>query len=232
MKILVILIQVLWIGCFLAHSTPSGADQTDRGRVDLASNSSRQAALARLPNMELKEAFKELGNKQLTVNSPLMNEAVMTAFAHRKLEAIELACQYMRLPMVEKIEGKVFSRSEDFQVARSVLQAFSDAALERLWELYDSTTDAITRGNIVLALSGMEDDPRMWELLLKALENKEVHGGHDPEAEGYPLRVCDLAYNQITAHYEVRDALRTIGNAHAIPVRDYHINRLKEMISD
>lgn len=232
MKTGVILIQVLCIGCFLAISTPSGADQTDQGTGNLSSDSGPQAALARLPDMDLKQAFKELRNKHFVVNESLMNEAAVTAFGHRKREAIELACQYIRLPIVENVEGKVFSRSEEFRIAKSVLQAFPDAALKRLWGLYFSTQDAVTRGNIVLALGGMQDDPRMGALLLEALDDKAFYGGYDPEAEGDPLRVCDLAYNQITAHYEIKDVLRTIGNVYAVHVRDDHINHLKKLISD
>jgi hypothetical protein len=232
MKIGVIFIQVLCIGCFLVHSTPSGADQTDGGRVNLSSDSGHQAALTRLPDMDLKQAFRELENKGSYVNRRPMNEseAVLAAFGHRKREAIDLACHYLRLPIEENVEGRIFSRAEEFHVAKSVLQAFPDVGLERLWELYDSTKDAVTRGNIVLVIGGMKDDQRSWELLLAALENKDVYDGNDPEAVGYPLRVCDLAYNQITANYEINDVLRTIGNAHAIHVRDDHINRLKKQL--
>jgi len=78
----------------------------------------------------------------------------------------------------------------------------------------------------------MEDDQRMWDVLLKALKEKEVYDGNDPEAIGHPLRVCDLAYNQIVAQYGIRDVLRTIGRGHSIDVRDYHIKNLRKLISD
>jgi hypothetical protein len=232
MKIVAILIQVLTVCCLLVHSPLSGTGQADRVPPALSPDSGRQVNLADLPNLNLKQAFNELKESNFLVNERLMNEAVLTAFWRRTPEALELACQYIRLPIQENIEGKTFSRAMDFYIAKSILQAFPDAALKRLTKLYDSTRDAITRGNIVLVLGGMEHDPRMWELLLDALEDKETYGGNDPEAVGYPLRVCDLAYNQIVAQYEIKDALRTIGNAHAIDVRDYHINRLKKLISN
>ena len=48
-----------------------------------------------------------------------------------------------------------------------------------------------------------------------------------PESVGDPLRVCDVAYNQIVLHFEIQNVLRTIGTVHRIEVRDYHIDKLK-----
>jgi hypothetical protein len=48
-----------------------------------------------------------------------------------------------------------------------------------------------------------------------------------PESLGDPLRLCDVAYNQIVLHFEIQNALRTIGTVHKIEIRDYHIDKVK-----
>jgi hypothetical protein len=66
-------------------------------------------------------------------------------------------------------------------------------------------------------------------VLMNALEDKSVCEENFSDSVGEPLRVCDVAYNLIVLHYQVKDVLRTIGTVHRIEVRDYHIDLLKSI---
>ena len=50
------------------------------------------------------------------------------------------------------------------------------------------------------------------------------------ETVGEPLRICDVAYNQLVLRYNVKGVLRVIGTIHKIDVRNYHIEKLKALL--
>ena len=229
MKIAVIRVALLAVWCLCAHLPMPGAGWADQAVVGPGSGAVTRAKFAGMADMGVKQAFNKLQNPEFLSNDSFMQEAVRVSFGHRRRQAMDLACNYLRLPREEHVEGKSFTREMDFHVAKSVLQAFPEEGLARLRALYASTRDAVTRGNVVLALGGMGSDPRALQLLLNALEEKEFYGGSDSDAVGYPMRVCDLAYNQIVAQYEIRGVLRTIGSGHRISVRDDHIQRLRQL---
>ena len=232
MKTMITFIYVLIICSFCGHFFPSEAGQNNQPSQVNSSKTSLSTDSTDLSKMELKQAFKELKKSEFVGNKPHMDESVKKAFGYREDQALDLACKEIKLPIRKNVNGKTISRGTDFFVAKSIVQNFPDRGIDRLSDLYDSTNDPTVRGNIIMVLGGMENNSIMWALLMKALDNKDNYPETDPEAIGIPLRVCDLAYNQIVAKYEINDVLRTIGTGHAIDVRDYHIENLKKLISD
>lgn len=110
--------------------------------------------------------------------------------------------------------------------AKSILEAFPDESVPALRALY-RRGDALTRGNIVRSSGGIPGGDAVRDLLVGALEDKSFCEETSPESVGEPLRVCDVAYNQLVLRYRVKGMLRTIGPAHRVEIRDYHIGILK-----
>ena len=158
------------------------------------------------------------------VNEDLLNKAIYQSFRQRKGEAISLSLNYLKSPVT-------VSRSDDFYVAKKVLQVFPDEAIGKLKKLYRAG-DATTKGNVIRAVGNLAGGPDIQDLLISALEDKTVSGEEDPEVAGDPLRICDEAYNQLVLRYKVKNVLRTIGTGHRVEVRDYHIEILKDKLKD
>ena len=141
--------------------------------------------------------------------------------------------QYLQLPIVEIVDGMRVDRAEDFDLARNILQVFSDEAVPELIKLYESS-NAVTRANVIHVLGGMPVDPDIpnaRDLLIGALDDQSFGESELPETLGVPLRVCDMAYNQLVLRYKVKDEPRTIGSAHKVEDRDFHIERLKDIFA-
>ena len=90
-----------------------------------------------------------------------------------------------------------------------------------------SRSDAATRGNIVRASGKIPGDDPVRDFLILALDDKSPCEEEGLDALGEPLRVCDVAYNQLVLRYNVKRVLRTLGPMHRIEVREYHIGVLK-----
>ena len=163
------------------------------------------------------------------VNRDLTYKAIYIAYIDRKAEAISLAQVYLMSPLIEYVDGRQVSIVRDFNVAKKIFEVFPDEATPILITLYNRS-DEITRGNIIRALGGVSGGHLIKDLLVKALDDKSFAEEETPDVSGEPLRVCDMAYNQIVLRYGVRNVLRTISSAHKIETRDYHINILRGLL--
>jgi len=67
-------------------------------------------------------------------------------------------------------------------------------------------------------------------LLIEALDDVASYGELAPDDMGEPLRVCDMAYNQLVLRYSIRNVHRTIGPGNIIETRDQLIDILKGVI--
>jgi hypothetical protein len=68
------------------------------------------------------------------------------------------------------------------------------------------------------------------ELLIDALDDEAFCEDTDPESIGKPLRICDVAYNQLVIRYKIKKVQRVIGSIHAIDMRNQHIRILKDIL--
>jgi hypothetical protein len=135
----------------------------------------------------------------------------------------------LRSGRVTPAEGKIVCRSDDFRVAKAVFREFPADSLAMLEKEY-SSADAVLKGSIVQVIGAAGPDRRSEQIAIEALDDKDFCEEEYPGFEGTPLRVCDVAYNQLVLLWQVRDVLRTIGVIHGIDVRDYHIQVLKGKI--
>jgi len=90
--------------------------------------------------------------------------------------------------------------------------------------------DAVTKGNIIQAAGNMAGGGEIRKLMIRALDDTSAYEEENPDSPGEPLRICDVAYNQLVLRYTITNVLRTISPLHSIATRDYHIAILKGML--
>ena len=114
-----------------------------------------------------------------------------------------------------------------FDVAKAILRKFPGQSQGLLLKEFN-TSENIKKANIIRVMGSLIDKGAVRVKLVKALDDKSfVEDEYDSDI---PLRICDLAYNQIVLHGRVKKVLRTIGNSYPVDVRDYHISILKRKL--
>ncbi len=179
--------------------------------------------LASLPVGKAFVTFRESG----LLFDQFSDEAMAEVFATRSQKVIALAINVLKEPKVFIVDEQLVGRNENFQTAKRICQTFSQECLPYLEDLYQSK-NPVVKGNAVMVAGGMPDYDSIRDLLYTALNDNSEYEVRHIEMVGEPLRICDVAYNQIVLHDELRDFLRTIGNGHNLETRDYHIAKLKE----
>jgi len=141
---------------------------------------------------------------------------------------VAVAIALKTVESIQSDEGEPGQRKR-FYISKMVLATFphkSIAALNRMYRISDSSA----KGNVIKVLGSVPKEGQVEHLLVAALDNKAFCEEEDPEIVGYPLRVCDVAYNQMVLRHKIKGVLRTIGTSHRMEVRDYHINVLKKQL--
>ena len=224
-----ITIAILTVSFLVFLNAVVGAEEPTRPAVDNTFDSKKEAKIQELTSLSIREAFNRLKGIDFFVNEDLLHKAIFSTFKYRRKEAIDFGINYLKLPVREIIDGKLVSRGDDFYVAKKILHVFPDGAVDSLLDLY-STGDAVAKGNVIRVAGKMAGGQAIRSLLIEALDDKSFCEERYPEMLGEPLRICDVAYNQIVLRYMIRNVLRTIGTAHRIEIRDYHINILKSSL--
>jgi hypothetical protein len=116
--------------------------------------------------------------------------------------------------------------ARDLYLAKRILQIFSERSMDRLLDLYSSAGPKI-RANVIYVIGQMVGGQVPGDLLSEALYDTSICQEVTAETLGEPLRICDVAYNQLVIRYSFDNVLRAIGTGHSIDVRDYHIQALQ-----
>ena len=218
---------LVWVVCLL---TSAGAAEIRRPDVNKMFGQTEEATIRSLRSQGPQEVFDRLKSSEFLANRDLAYKAVYVAFGHRRAQAFAHAENCLREPLVEVVEGRYVTRVREFNMAKKVFEVFPDEAVPRLLALYQRS-DAITRGNILRAAHGIDGGPPIQSMLAQALDDPSAAEEEGiPEQLGAPLRVCDIAYNQLVLRNGVRNVLRTISPGHKIEIRDYHISILKDRL--
>jgi hypothetical protein len=215
----------LVMGCLALLTTVSMASEPKRTEFDRALDRNKENAIQYTSNLSATEVFERLKDVDYIADEYYMKKTIYKSFQHREINGIDLSLQKLSLPEKEFTNGKAIHRSMDLYVVKRILESFPETSIPKLLKLYESG-DAVTKGN-VLRVSGKLEGPAVDGLLINALSDKTVCDQQDPEADGPPMRLCDLAYNQLVMRFQVMNVLRTIGPVHMIENRDYHIAVLK-----
>jgi len=214
----------------MSLTTFAGAEP-EREAVQKALEAKREVAVQALAALSSEEVFARLKDARFVSNRALMNRAICATFDYRKSEAVALAMGHVRLPIMRRVSGIRAKRAADFYVAKNVLQAYPDVALPGLIELYNKNGPMV-KGNVVRVLGEMAGGWRVRDLLVQALDDRTYCARKGSrESPGIPLRVCDVAYNQLVLRYKIKDIPRSIGSIHGIRTRDLHIGQLKRLLS-
>lgn len=218
---------------FFAASSVWSANFADPERpdVDFVFNAARETRIIEIAGLPSDEAFQKLKEMDFATDDAFLSRAVFKVFEKRKAEGIVLALRSLKAPVFETTNGRFTSRMDDFHVARRILEVFPEDAATGLRELYEKG-NAVTRGNVVRASGRLAGGSAIADLLIRALDDKDICERETDETEGIQLRVCDVAYNQLVLRYKIRNVLRTIGTPHSIKARDYHIAELKKLLQD
>jgi hypothetical protein len=180
-------------------------------------------ALSQVP---AEHAFAELKDEEFISDEEAAHSAILGAFGRRTSEGVVVALQQVISLGTGTDEVKKMSRARALIVARRILAAFPDESVPRLLELY-ARGDAATKGLLIQAAGKVSGGDRVTSFLRAALDNQSVCEEEGADALGEPLRVCDLAYNQLVLRSGVKRVLRTISPTHSLAVRDYHISLLQ-----
>lgn len=209
---------------------PSEAAEPHQPNVEKVFSSDKEAKIQALQSRQTADAFKDLFmNIEFQLNRDLAYKAIHTAFSNRRKEAIAYAKTYLKLPLTVYNEGEKFTRVREFNIAKKIFEVFPDEATPVLISLYKSSNEII-RGNIIRASGSVSGETAIKQMLIEALDDTSDAEDAAPDAAGDPLRICDLAYNQLVLRYQIRKVLRTISEAHNIETRDYHIDILKGLL--
>jgi hypothetical protein len=222
MALLVIFLCIVMVAAATARE-PQKPD------VNSPLDSGKEAKINELIGLPSSEAFDRLKGIDYFLSEELSDRAVYLTFKGRKEEAIALALDSLRLPVIEILRGKMVSRSADIRVARKIFEVFPDESVNSILDRYGKS-DALTKGNIIRVLAKMAGGNPIRDLLIETLDDKTPCEEENPEVGGDPLRLCDIAYNQLVLRYNVKQVLRAIGPVYRIEVRDYHIDILKNKL--
>ena len=189
----------------------------------------KEAKIRELENLSMELTFERLKGVDFLGDNDLLNRAIFASFRYRKNAAIDYSLQYLERPRVQLENDMPVSRANELYVVKKVFEVFPSEAADTLLELYDSS-GPVTRGNVVRVSGKLAGGDAIRELLINALNDKAFCENEHPEMTEEPMRVCDVAYNQLVLSYSIKNVLRTIGPIYNIETRDYHIEILKNLL--
>jgi hypothetical protein len=175
------------------------------------------------------EAFQKLQGVDFIADSELLDRAIFEKFKDNRKEALDLVTGLLGNHAFAMAGAQIVDSTRSFYVARKILQVFPSESWQSLMARYKNT-DPVMKGNIVLLSGKIAAGPAVTKFLMDALSDKNVYGERNALTEGEPMRICDLAYNQLVLRFNVPSVLRCIGTVHAIEDRDSHIDTLKWML--
>lgn len=219
-------VLIIFLGALLPLSAwgqdPQGSD------TDVALSAQKEAKVRELTTLPLEEAFKKLkDDPDFLADEDLLHTAISDSLRHRRGDAVDLATNDLEVLSPDTADSE--EESQNPYIARMVLEAFPDQSVSKVLELYQNG-DPITKGNVIRGLGKLIENESIEALLLTALNDSSPCEEESLERLGEPLRICDIAYNQLVLCRKIKDVLRTISPGHSIEVRDYHIGILKDLL--
>lgn len=212
-------------GCLASLVAVSGAFEPQKPDVNRVFDNKKEDVINKTSTLPSAEVLERLKGVDFIGEDDYISKTIYKSFQHRRNEGIALSLQNLSLPQRENVNGREVYRTKDFYIGKKIFEVFPEESIPRLLKLYE-TGDATTRGN-VLRVSGNLAGPEITALLVNALDDKTFCDPEDPEVEGLPMRICDVAYNQLVLRYRIKNVLRTIGPIYRPENRDYHISVLK-----
>jgi len=212
-------------GCLASLVVVAWAFEPQKPDVHRVFDNKKEDVINKTSTLPSAEVLERLKGVDFIGEEEFLNKTIHKSFRHRKDEGVALSLQNLSLPQRENVNGREVYRTRDFYIGKKIFEVFPEESIPRLLKLYE-TGDATTRGN-VLRVCGNLAGPEITALLVNALDDKTFCDPEDDEVEGLPMRLCDVAYNQLVLRYRIKNVLRTIGPIYRPETRDYHISVLK-----
>jgi len=189
----------------------------------------KEKKMDEIASLDIEDAFEELKSDEYLSNPDLAYKAIYKAFNSRKLEILDFTQLYLMYQLSGGPRGEKEMRDKDFLLSKRIFETFPEDAAKMLRTMYDNG-DEVTRGNTVRASGKVADGHMTKKLLIEALDDASYYEALEPDDMGEPMRVCDMAYNQLVLRYSIRNVHRTIGPGISPEVRDQLIYKLKDVI--
>jgi len=212
-------------GCLASLVVVAWAFEPQKPDIHRVFDDKKEDVINKTSTLPSAEVLERLKGVDFIGEEEFLYKTIHKSFRHRKDEGVVLSLQNLSLPERENVNGREVHRTRDFYIGKKIFEVFPEESIPRLLKLYE-TGDATTRGN-VLRVCGNLAGPEITALLVNALDDKTFCDPEDPEVEGLPMRLCDVAYNQLVLRYRIKNVLRTIGPIYRPETRDYHIAVLK-----
>lgn len=201
---------------------PAPITQPPDVSLDKQIDSYSMEQINRLKGLSVSETLEKLKSIEFLGNDTLISKAISINLASDSDKAITEA-----INIITENGKAAKHRAKDFYVAKKVFKTFAAQSADKLIALYENS-DNVVRGNVVRVAGDLVDINSVRLMLIKALDDKTVCEQTTLETVGEPVRICDMAYNQLVLHYRIKNILRTVGTGITIENRDYHINILKQ----
>lgn len=214
----------LLIGFVVFAPYKTWAHEPTAARSDQALDPAKEEKVQELAGMTIPDVFTSLRDTEFLDEEAYLNKAIYTAFKHRSEQAVQFALGYVRSTELQNSP----TGTQDLYIAKQTLQTFPDQSLESLLDLYSSGGPKVRR-NVIQVLGQMTGGQSIQDLLINALEDESFCEDRQPESVGDPLRVCDVAYNQLVIRYKIKNVPRVLGSIHSIDMRNHYIRILKDM---
>ncbi|MGB9730130.1 MAG: hypothetical protein ACPL1B_09745 [Thermoprotei archaeon] len=205
-----------------------GAQEPQKPEVNYTFDFDKEEKINALAVVNSEGAFNMLKSTEFIVDENYLHTAIFRTFRNIKDDAISLALDALKSPVITIKDGQLINRSDDIFIAKKIFEVFPEESTAKILKFYEEVS-AVVKGNIIRAVGNVYGES-IRRLLIKALDDKTVCEEIYPEMIGYPLRICDTAYNQLVLRYNIKNVLRCIGNIDKIEVRDYHIDNLKDKL--
>ncbi len=213
----------------LAVAMPLYAQEPEKPDVHPILDADREKKVREVAGLPMQAAFERMKENDFFLDNNLLHKSIFERFKNQRAKAIRIALQSLEKPQRESVDGKRIDRVRDFYIAKKILRVFPDEAVDSILSRYKKG-NVLTRANIIRASTKLAGGQPIKELLINALDDKTFVDEGDPDIEGTPLRICDLAYNQLVVRYQIKNVLRVIGSLHRVDARDYHITILKDLM--
>lgn len=204
--------------------------EPNKPATDKAFDPVKEKKIDEIASLPTEEAFEMLKADDFLSNPDLMYKAVYESFSNRKQEVLYLSQLYLMMPLREVVGGETETREKEFLLSKRIFETFPDESAPVLRALYNGG-DEVTRGNTIRAAGQVAGGKEVKHLLIEALDDASFYGEMAPDDMGEPLRVCDMAYNQLVLRYAIKNIHRTIGPGNPPEVRDELINMLKAVFN-
>jgi len=193
--------------------------------VDHTFSMERERRIDQLERLSSRNVINAFVSPEFFDQEDYLDKAIFRAFDHRSHEAIGLALGYVQSTQV----GEEGESARKLYIAKRMFQIFPEEVVDDLINIYSRSGPKV-RSNVIYVVGQMAGTDEIKTLLVNALSDMDYCQDVTDETLGKPLRVCDMAYNQLVIRYNVENVLRTIGSTHALDVRDYYIALLRRQL--